>query len=141
MDGGGKMEVIGWLGILCMEEHRLKLPPGIASTMLRSSPSSCCHFRQEVQVWERGMEARMSWRRARRCGGSSTVRFTVLMVQPSMLFLVAHAASPLNSYLMEIGSLRCLVLFASATVCRASLLCFRLVCSPLQSAIFLSLLC
>jgi hypothetical protein len=35
-------------------------PPGIANTMLRSSPSSCCHFRQEVRCWERGMDCKIS---------------------------------------------------------------------------------
>jgi hypothetical protein len=49
-------------------------PPGMARVMLRSSPTSCCHFLREVRVCRRGSASRSSPSRSRRCGGSSIVR-------------------------------------------------------------------
>jgi hypothetical protein len=77
-------------------------PPGMANTMLRSSPSSCCHFRWEVRCWERDMDCRISWRRASRWDESSIVRAMVSIVQPKKHFRVDQAASPLSNFLMVV---------------------------------------
>jgi hypothetical protein len=87
---------------VCSAENNPR-EPGIARAMLRSSPSTRCH----VSVDTRRCPAscvKMSRRRSARCGGRVTVRCSVSTIHPSKVFCVAHAPSPLRSFLTDAGS-------------------------------------
>jgi len=98
-----------WFLVCCNAACRvLKSPrlPGRAMVMLRSSPSSWCQRCREMRVRERGMAARISWRRVARCGGSAMVCATVSSSHPRTTFFVAQWPSPVASFFCEIGSCR-----------------------------------
>ncbi len=89
----------------CMVLKMLRAP-GSASAIERSSPSIECHFFMLVRCWERGTDAKISARRAMRCGGRRMVRLSVSIIQPKINLMVPHEQSPSSSFFMETGSRR-----------------------------------
>ena len=80
-------------------------PPGMAMTMLRSSPSNFCHSKRvAVCRWQNPLSKRSS--SVFRCGGSSIVFLSVSTFQPRMVLKVVQQASPRDNFLVEMGSRR-----------------------------------
>ena len=94
-----------WVRVCCRALNKPR-PPGMASTMLRSSPMTRCHTRVLVRFFPRS-DSNISRRRSTRCGGRVMVLLTVSMSHPSMTLVVAQQASPFLSFLTEVGSLCC----------------------------------
>jgi hypothetical protein len=81
-------------------------PPGMASTIDRSSPRSFSHLLALARRWRGETESKRSNSRSTRCGGSSTVILMVSTTHPRMFFRVDHVASPLSIFLIDAGSWR-----------------------------------
>jgi hypothetical protein len=109
---------------------------GMARAMGRSSPRTCCHFFKETRRWDGPMDASISCICAKRWAGKEMVVSNVLIIQPSITFVVAHEASPFTIFLVEAGSWRWAELVLSkgrrtvSNVCRRARLTLRQVRVP-----------
>jgi len=79
--------------------------PGIASAMDHNSPMIWCHFWVPTRHCVGDMPARMDAKWSHQCWGRAIVMACVSRTQPSTVLLVLHAASPVNSFLTDMGSL------------------------------------
>ena len=93
-----------WVSPCCKALKRPALP-GTAMDMWRSSPKIRCHCFTLIRFLPR-RPSKMASRRALLCSGSSRVRAIVSRIQPSRIFRVAQAPSPLRSFLTDVGSFR-----------------------------------
>ena len=86
------------------EEQKRPAKPGIVMDIERSSPKTLCQVLVATDRSERGIESKISKRRAARCSGRDTVFANVSKSQPRIIFVVDQRASPFRNFLIDAGS-------------------------------------
>ena len=90
----------------CFRRVNISAAPSIVGTVLRRVPSSLCHRLQEHRLALGGTVSSRASRLALRSSGRVRTCFAVSIAQPRMIFFVLQVASPLRSFLRDMGSSR-----------------------------------
>ena len=89
----------------CWSRVNILVAPAMAGTVLRRVPSSLCQRSQEHRLALGGVVSSRARKLVLRSAGRLRNCFTISIAQPRTTFCVLQAASPLRSFLREMGHL------------------------------------